>query len=97
MVPMSNWDVSKVQNMENMVSSCKMEDLSALSNWDVSNVKNMNAMFWNCNKLSDASAINNWNITNVTNFYKMFYQSPSHPNFNKIKGTWDDGTFVPNN
>lgn len=75
-----------------------VSDLVPMSNWDVSNVKNMNAMFWNCNKLSDASAINNWNITNVTNFGSMFYQSPSYPNFNKVKGTWDDtGTFVPNN
>lgn len=96
--PLLNWDVSKVQNMEDMFRGCKMEDLSALSNWDVSNVKNMNSMFFYCNKLSDASAINNWNITNVTNFAEMFYQSPSYPNFNKIKGTWDDtGTFVPNN
>jgi len=96
--PLLNWDVSKVQNMESMFLGCKMESLLALSDWDVSNVKNMSLMFRGCKKLSDASAINNWNITNVTNFDRMFYQSLSYPNFNKIKGTWDDtGTFVPNN
>ena len=54
-------------------------------------------MFSNTTELQDASAINNWNIKANANFNKMFNSSPTHPEFTKVSGTWNNnGTFVPN-
>ncbi|MGN1270092.1 MAG: hypothetical protein ACI4UU_04410 [Clostridia bacterium] len=48
--------------------------------------------------MTDASEINNWNIANVTNFESMFHSCPTHPEFTKVTGTWnDEGTFIPSN
>lgn len=92
----SSWDVSKVTNMAGMFYTCSITDLSAISKWNVSNVTYMNSMFLGCSKLTSASGINNWDITNVTNFYNMFSGCPTHPEFTKVTGTWDNnGTFTP--
>lgn len=46
---LAQWDVSKVENMENMFSNCRdLYDASAISFWDVSNVKDMDNIFRNC-------------------------------------------------
>ena len=95
MSPITNWNVSKVTDMSYMFSSCKIDNLNPISSWNVSNVTNMNAMFGNCTSLTNASGINNWNIAKVTNFNNIFSGCSTHPEFTKVTGTWDDGTFTP--
>ena len=92
----TNWDVSKVANMQGMFYTCSITDLSAISKWNVSNVTCMDSMFFGCSELTGASGINNWDITKVESFSSMFWNSPTHPEFTKVTGTWDDsGTFTP--
>ena len=91
----SKWNVSNVTSMEWMFFNCKIQNLNAISNWNVSNVTTVNNMFA-INPITDASGINNWNITKVTSFNSMFSGCPTHPEFTKVTGTWDDsGTFTP--
>ena len=91
---LSNWNVSKVTKMDKMFLGCKIQNLNAISNWNVSNLASVSQMFQG-NPITDASGINNWNITKVTNFDSMFYLCPTHPEFTKVTGTWDGGTFTP--
>ena len=96
--PLSNWDTRSVTKMYSMFRNCSsLTNLSALSGWDTGNVTNMYSMFEYCSSLTDASGINDWDIGNVTNFKSMFYKCPSHPEFTKRPGTWNNGTFIPNN
>ena len=93
---LASWDTGNVQYMSDMFSGCtSLTSLSGLSDWDTGNVQRMNGMFSECTSLTDASAINDWEIGNVESFNGMFYETPSHPNFTKRSGTWDEGTFVP--
>ena len=92
---LSNWNVSKVTKMDAMFGRCKIQNLNAISNWNVSNLASVTQMF-ESNPITDASGINNWNITKVTDFVNMFYLCPTHPEFTKVTGTWDEsGTFTP--
>lgn len=92
---LSNWNVSKVTDMSSMFRNCKIDNLNAISNWNVSNLASVTQMF-ESNPITDASGINNWNITKVTDFVGMFYLCPTHPEFTKVTGTWDEsGTFTP--
>ena len=92
---LSNWNVSKVTKMDAMFCRCKIQNLNAISNWNVSNLASVTQMF-ESNPITDASGINNWNITKVTDFAGMFYLCPTHPEFTKVTGTWDEsGTFTP--
>lgn len=92
---LSNWNVSKVTKMDKMFCGCKIQNLNAISNWNVSNLASVSQMFQG-NPITDASGINNWNITKVTDFAGMFYLCPTHPEFTKVTGTWDEsGTFTP--
>ena len=92
---LSNWNVSKVTKMDAMFCRCKIQSLNAISNWNVSNLASVTRMF-ESNPITDASGINNWNITKVTDFAGMFYLCPTHPEFTKVTGTWDEsGTFTP--
>ena len=43
----SNWDVSKVTDMNSMFYYAKSFN-GDISNWDVSNVTDMSNMFWRC-------------------------------------------------
>ena len=44
----SNWDVSKVKNMNTMFYGCSKFNQD-ISNWDVSKVKSMYGIFGECN------------------------------------------------
>lgn len=75
----------------------KLTNLYYLKDWDVSKIISFNYMFSNTTGLQDASAINNWNIKANANFNKKFNSSPTHPEFTKVSGTWNNNaTFVPN-
>ena len=92
-----NWNTSNVTEMANAFAYCKsLKTLNGLENWDVSNATNLNGMFSDTISLENASAVNNWNITSVTDFTNIFSNSPVRPEFTKISGTWNGGTFVPN-
>ena len=95
LTPIEKWNVGNVIDMSYMFSNCKIDNLNPIDNWDVGSVTSMQSMFWNCTNLTNASEINNWNITKVTNFGLMFSGCPTHPEFTKVTGTWDDGTFTP--
>lgn len=94
LTPIEKWNVSKVTKMDAMFCRCKIQNLNAISNWNVSNLASVTQMF-ESNPITDASGINNWNITKVTDFVGMFYLCPTHPEFTKVTGTWDGGTFTP--
>ena len=95
-VDVSSWDTSKVTSMDSMFEKCyKLTEINA-SSWDTSNVTNMDSMFSSCQSLMNTASMNNWNILNVTSFNYMFKNCPSHPEFIKRAGDWDeDGTFTP--
>ena len=52
-------------------------------------------MFSGCTRLTDSNAINDWNIQKTASFTQMFKKTPTHPEFTKIQGTWNNGTFTP--
>ena len=65
----SQWNVSNVENMENMFYKCKKFNCD-ISDWDVSNVKNMEGMFYKCENFN--CDISKWDVSNVTNMRCMF-------------------------
>ena len=94
LTPIEKWNVGNVIDMNGMFLGCKIKNINSLSNWNVSNLASVTQMF-ESNPITNASGINNWNITKVTDFVGMFYLCPTHPEFTKVTGTWDDGTFTP--
>ena len=93
---LSNWDTSKVTTMASMFSATPLENLNGLENWDVSNVLIFSRMFSGISAV-DANSINDWNINSSANFDNMFLGVATHPEFNKVPGTWNAiGTFIPN-
>ena len=48
---LSNWDVSKVEDMYAMFHKCKNFEGKGLENWNVFNVKDMRHMFDDCTSL----------------------------------------------
>ena len=96
---LASWNTSRTTMMDGMFYNDRaISNLSPLANWDTGNATFMTSMFNETTGLSDPSAINNWNINNVSangGFDQMFYNSPSHPNFTRRSGTWNDGTFIP--
>ena len=48
---LSNWDVSKVENMSYAFCDCSNFKGKGIENWNVSNVEYMHSVFYGCNKL----------------------------------------------
>lgn len=110
---LENWNVSNVETMGGMFQTAtSLTNISAISNWNISKVNNFGfpegaseaaqtkkiGMFSGCTSLTNSSPINNWNINPSADFKNMFYNTPSHPEFTKVSGTWDsEGTFTPAN
>lgn len=76
----SNWDVSKVINMEDMFALSELNE--DISSWDVSNVEDMSKMFYKSIFNQD---ISRWNISSVRTMKDMFVNSK----FNHNLGFWD--------
>ena len=99
--PLARWNTSKVVNLSGFIyDNTHLTTLSGLENWDVSNVTtwsdSISGAFEGLTNLSDASAINNWNISPSGNYTYMFKNTPVHPTFTRVSGTWDsNGTFTP--
>ena len=68
-VPIGQWDVSNVTNMQNMFLDCE-EFNEPLNDWNVSNVTNMRGMFNTCHAFNQP--LNDWNVSNVTDMHGMF-------------------------
>ena len=66
----SDWDVSNVENMENMFHFSEFN--GDLSDWDISNVKTMEQMFYKSNFAGKNGDIYNWDVRNVENMNFMF-------------------------
>ena len=67
----SNWDTSKVTNMNYLFNECEHLTTLDVSNWDTSKVTNMTYMFEGCKKLTTLD-VSNWNTSNVTRMDRMF-------------------------
>ena len=67
----SNWDTSRVTNMEGTFYECKAASPLDLSNWNTSNVTDMSYMFNNCG--TSIEGMENWDLSKVTNTSYMFY------------------------
>ena len=69
----SEWDVSKVIDMQFMFQECKSFNQD-LSQWNVSKVEYMSSMFKKCESFNQD--LSRWNIQNVKYHYSMFYKCP---------------------
>jgi surface protein len=81
----SQWDVSKVENMESMFAESEFN--GDISKWNVSNVDSMYHMFFNSKFNGD---ISNWNVSNVNNMNTMFALSE----FNGDISNWDISSVI---
>ena len=79
---LSKWDVSSVENMQEMCYGNKHFNNGTLMYWDVSNVTNMNQSFAKSGFIIDISS---WNVSNVVDMYGIFQDS----NFNIDISGWD--------
>jgi surface protein len=79
----SNWDTSKVTNMESLFAGAASFNKD-IGNWDTSRVTNMGKMFQSATNFNQD--IGNWDIRNVTNMGYMF-QYATH--FNQDIGRWN--------
>ena len=59
---LSGWNVSQVENMEEMFSGCCKFN-SDFSNWDVSNLKQMTNMFSGCPEEKINSDVIEWGLS----------------------------------
>jgi surface protein len=78
----SGWDVSNVENMNDMFKGSSFNVDSDISSWDVSNVQNMDSMFEDASFNGDISG---WDVSNVQSMNSMFESS----NFNGDISNWN--------
>ena len=67
----SDWDVSKNENMRYMFYECKNFEGNGIDKWDVSNVNNMDFMFYVCKKFKNNN-LKNWNTSKLEHTFNMF-------------------------
>ena len=79
---LSNLDVSKITNMENLFKHSLFD--GDISNWNVSNVSTMNQMFFSAESFNQS--IGNWDVSKVTNMLDMFSFAIK---FNSPLNNWD--------
>lgn len=85
----SNWDMSKVENMNSMFQNCYRDAFNPdVTNWNVSKVTNMTNMFRNCSGAAFNPDMKSWTLkTDVTTTY-MFTDSKTQPT------TWLDELLI---
>ena len=81
--PISNWNVSRVTNMDNLFSGMSSFN-DPLASWDVSKVKSMSSMFDNTTSYNQPLA--SWNVSSVTNMSYMFNKASS---YNQSLASWN--------
>ena len=85
-IDISEWDVSKVENMSCMFRGCvNLKSIGDISNWDVSNVENMSRIFYNCENLTSVGDLSNWDVSKVKNMNGMFASCKNLENIGDIK------------
>ena len=80
---LEKWDVSHVENMSNMFSSCTNFN-SDLSKWNVKNLSNASEMFRSCTNFH--SDLSKWNVKNLSDASRMFQGCT---NFNSDLSKWN--------
>ena len=70
-IDLSNFDTSKVTDMEIMFYYCSSLTNLDLSSFDTSSVTNMHSMFGDCSSLTNLD-LSSFDTSNVTNMYGMF-------------------------
>jgi surface protein len=70
-INVSEWDVSKVTNMESFVNGCSNLKRIDVSRWNTEKATNMNGAFARCGKLEELD-VSNFDMSNITGFYQMF-------------------------
>jgi len=81
--PIGDWDVSRVQNMEELFSETDFNE--DINNWDVSNVVTMNGMFNGATIFNQP--LDNWDVSNVQDMNNMFSRAIM---FNQPLNDWDE-------
>ncbi len=71
LMPLKNWNISKVKNMTSMFSGTQITDISALANWNTSSVTGMHNMF-SSTSINDISPLSTWDVSHVTTMKAMF-------------------------
>lgn len=66
----SNWDVSKVTDMESMFYDCPQFDFTQIEDWDVSSLKYANWIFEDCANMN--ADFSKWNVKNLKEACGMF-------------------------
>ena len=79
----SDWDVSRVTNMEGLFKNLRVFNEN-LNNWNVSNVTNMSSIFYGL--INFNRSLKDWNVSNVSNMSSMFFHNLS---FNKPLENWN--------
>jgi len=83
-VDVSSWDVSNVEQFDNMFVNCDITSLD-VSNWNVSNAINLYDFVGVCSLLTTLD-VSNWNVGNCSNFKLMFRNCPL---LNPDVSNWD--------
>jgi len=81
--PISNWNVSRVTNMDNLFKGMGTFN-DPLASWDVSQVTNMSYMFDNASSYNQPLA--SWNVSKVKSMSSMFYNASS---YNQPLASWN--------
>ena len=71
---LSNWDISKVDNLSNLCYSASFKKIN-LTGWNTVNVKNMSYIF-SYGSYLETLLIPDWDMTNVTSSSTFFYSVP---------------------
>lgn len=69
---LSDWDMSKITDVESMFEGVTAEQIIGLETWDTSNVKTMKDMFKG-SRIKVLSSMSNWNVSNVVNMQGIFH------------------------
>lgn len=69
---LSDWDMSKVTDVESMFEGVTAEQIIGLETWDMFNIKNMKDMFKG-SRVKMLSSISDWNVSNVINMQGLFH------------------------
>ncbi len=88
--PLSQWNVSNVEDMSIMFQNNNIASFLPLSNWNVGNVKNFNNSFnqTSASTTTSLAGLENWDVSSATNVSSMFADSVSLTDASAING-WD--------
>jgi surface protein len=88
--PLSQWNVSNVEDMSIMFQNNNIASFLPLSNWNVGNVKNFSNTFnqTSASTTTSLAGLGNWDVSSAENMSGMFSGTPSLTDASAING-WD--------